>query len=66
MQALLTAPFSLSRTLQHHSFKDFIACARHLHALGYSTPSRTAARGASAGMFPLVWVLARGSWIECR
>lgn len=32
-----------------NSFTDFIACARHLVALGFTAPDRLAARGGSAG-----------------
>jgi len=32
-----------------HTFSDFISCARHLVALGFTTPDRLAARGGSAG-----------------
>lgn len=37
--------------LEHkaHTFTDFIACAEHLIAQGYTSPSRLAIRGASAG-----------------
>lgn len=31
------------------SMHDLVACVRHLHALGYSQPDRTMARGTSAG-----------------
>ncbi len=32
-----------------NTFTDFIACARHLSAAGYTTPDRVIARGGSAG-----------------
>ncbi|WP_174299620.1 S9 family peptidase [Caulobacter sp. S45] len=32
-----------------NTFSDFIACAEHLHAAGYSAPVRTVAYGGSAG-----------------
>ena len=32
-----------------HTFSDFIACARHLVAQGWTTPDRLGARGGSAG-----------------
>jgi oligopeptidase B len=32
-----------------HTFTDFVACARHLAAAGWTSPERTVARGASAG-----------------
>lgn len=32
-----------------HSFSDFVDCARHLIAAGYTTPDRLVAEGASAG-----------------
>ncbi|MGH9019327.1 MAG: prolyl oligopeptidase family serine peptidase, partial [Acidimicrobiales bacterium] len=32
-----------------HTFGDFVACARHLSEIGWTTPQRTVARGASAG-----------------
>jgi len=37
--------------LEHkmNTFTDFVACAEHLVAAGYSTPARLAARGGSAG-----------------
>lgn len=37
--------------LEHkqHTFDDFIACARHLAATGWTTPDRLVAEGASAG-----------------
>ena len=34
---------------KHNSFDDFVACARHLIAGGWTTPDRLAARGGSAG-----------------
>jgi oligopeptidase B len=34
---------------KQHSFDDFIACARHLVATGWTTPDRLIAEGASAG-----------------
>ncbi|MFZ3185301.1 MAG: S9 family peptidase [Pseudomonas sp.] len=34
---------------KHHSFSDFIACAEHLIASGYSTPAQLAISGGSAG-----------------
>jgi oligopeptidase B len=34
---------------KHNSFSDFIACAEHLVARGFTSPERLAARGASAG-----------------
>jgi oligopeptidase B len=34
---------------KHHTFTDFIACARHLVAEGWAAPDRLVARGASAG-----------------
>ncbi len=34
---------------KQNTFTDFIACAEHLAAEGYTTPDRLAARGASAG-----------------
>jgi len=32
-----------------HTFTDFVGCARHLAEIGWTTPGRTVARGASAG-----------------
>ncbi len=32
-----------------NTFTDFIACAEHLHAVGYGAPARTVAYGGSAG-----------------
>ena len=32
-----------------HTFSDFVACARHLVAAGFTVPERLAARGGSAG-----------------
>ena len=32
-----------------HTFSDFVACARHLVAAGFTAPDRLAARGGSAG-----------------
>jgi oligopeptidase B len=32
-----------------HTFTDFVACARHLVDIGWTSPPRTVARGASAG-----------------
>jgi oligopeptidase B len=32
-----------------HTFTDFVACARHLVEIGWTSPARTVARGASAG-----------------
>jgi oligopeptidase B len=32
-----------------HTFSDFVACARHLIAAGFTAPDRLAARGGSAG-----------------
>jgi prolyl oligopeptidase PreP (S9A serine peptidase family) len=37
------------RPVQRHSFADWAACIRKLHAARYSSPGMTAARGASAG-----------------
>jgi oligopeptidase B len=34
---------------KHHSFEDFVACARHLVSSGFTTPAQLVARGASAG-----------------
>lgn len=34
---------------KRNTFTDFVACAQHLVARGYSRPDRTAARGGSAG-----------------
>jgi oligopeptidase B len=34
---------------KHHSFSDFIACAEHLIATGYSSPAQLAISGGSAG-----------------
>jgi oligopeptidase B len=34
---------------KHNSFSDFIACAEHLVARGFTSPERLAARGGSAG-----------------
>ena len=34
---------------KHHSFDDFVACARHLVDTGRTAPDRLAARGGSAG-----------------
>jgi len=34
---------------KRNTFTDFVACAEHLVALGYTAPSRLAARGGSAG-----------------
>ena len=34
---------------KHNSFEDFVACAEHLVAEGYTSPDRLAARGGSAG-----------------
>ena len=34
---------------KHHSFDDFVACARHLIDTGRTAPDRLAARGGSAG-----------------
>jgi oligopeptidase B len=34
---------------KHHSFEDFVACARHLCDEGWTTPDQLAAQGGSAG-----------------
>ena len=34
---------------KEHTFTDFVACARHLVAAGFTAPDRLAARGGSAG-----------------
>ena len=34
---------------KQHTFSDFVACARHLVATGWTTPALTVAEGASAG-----------------
>ena len=34
---------------KQHSFDDFVACARHLVEIGWTTPDRIVAEGASAG-----------------
>ena len=34
---------------KRHSFSDFVACARHLVDLGFTTPDQLVARGGSAG-----------------
>lgn len=37
------------RESKRNSMTDFIACARHLHRIGYTTPAQTVAYGVSAG-----------------
>ncbi len=36
-------------TSKRNTFTDFIACAKHLQEVGWTSPERTVARGASAG-----------------
>ena len=44
-----TGTTTASSPRKQHTFDDFIACARHLVASGWTTPDRLVAEGASAG-----------------
>ena len=48
-----------------HTFSDFVACARHLVAAGFTVPERLAARGGSAGGLLMGTVLNQAPELFC-